>query len=134
LGVPRISEAQPFYRAARHRFEDAEFLLKQKRTTGAVYSVECMLKALAVVLTPRGRRQKLLKGFRGAKAHDFEWLKKQCSIYWRGGLPGELAKAFSRVNTWSTALRYDSKATKEAEAEEFLNSAAEIIKWIDSRL
>jgi hypothetical protein len=138
LPLPNISEAQPFYRAALHRFEDAEFLLQGKPTTGAVYlagySVECMLKAMAVASTPRNQRRRLWKEFRGAKAHDFEWLKRQCSIYWKGGLPGSLARHFSRVNTWSTALRYDSTATKEAGARGFLTSAAEIMNWIDQRL
>jgi hypothetical protein len=138
LPVPRVSEARPFYRAARHRFEDAELLFEQERFTGAVYlagyCVECMLKALGIVGTAASRRPALVKEFRGAKAHDYGWLKKKCSVFWKGGLPSGLAMHFSRVNTWSTELRYDSRATREGEAREFLDSAAAIMKWIDSRL
>ena len=48
MALPSASEARPYYRAAKQRFEDARFLLEADRTTGAIYlagyCVECMLR------------------------------------------------------------------------------------------
>ena len=49
-----------------------------ERTTAAVYlagySVECMLKALILSAVPQAQEAALLARFRGARAHDYEWL------------------------------------------------------------
>ena len=52
--------------------------LAMERTTAAVYlagySVECMLKALILSAVPQAQEAALLARFRGARAHDYEWL------------------------------------------------------------
>jgi HEPN domain len=138
VGLPRALEAQPFYRAGRNRYDDAELLFHQKRYTGAVYlagyGVECMLKALILSVVPKAGRTAMVSNFRGRKAHDYEWLKWQLSKYWKGGTPAELSTHFSHVKVWSTDIRYDSTMFRYSHAKMFLDSAAEIIKWIDGRL
>lgn len=61
---PRDKDARRFYRAARERWDDAEFLADADRTTGAVYMagycVECVLKALIVAQAPRKSRAAVL--------------------------------------------------------------------------
>ena len=78
VAVPSSQNARIFYRAAKQRFEDAEFLLDVDRTTAAVYlagySVECILKALILTTVPRVQENNLLAMFRGARAHDYGWL------------------------------------------------------------
>ncbi len=79
MGLPHVQEARSFYQSAKQRFENAEFLLEAERTTGAIYlagySVECMLKALILSTVPPDQRVERLASFRGARAHDFDWLK-----------------------------------------------------------
>jgi hypothetical protein len=45
MALPKPVEARRYYRAAVQRFDDAQLLLEQSRTTGAVYlagyTVEC---------------------------------------------------------------------------------------------
>ena len=138
MGLPRAAEARSFYGAGLNRFADAELLFHHHRYTGAVYlagyGVECMLKALVLSAVPPKHRAAILAEFTGRKAHDFEWLKlllRQCSSR---AMPAEMSQHFSRVKVWSTALRYETGMIPCHNAKIFLDSAAEIIKWIDGRL
>ncbi len=138
MALPEAREARPYYQTAKQRFEDARFLLEAERTTGAVYlagyCVECMLKALVLSRTPAGRRGEMLATLRGARGHDFDWLKAR--YFGNGGspFPPEVAKAFSFVDTWGTETRYVSGATKRCDAERFLEAVEEIMIWADGRL
>ena len=49
-------------------------------------------------------------------------------------LPSEIDKCFSRVEDWSTNLRYEPASYRAREAELFLDTARVIIDWIDGRL
>lgn len=138
MPLPQASEARLFYRAARHRFDEARFLLEGGRTTGAVYlagyGVECMLKALILSRAPAGKRQDVMRSFRGAGAHNFDSLRYR---YLKAG--GErfspvVAKAFALVNTWNTDRRYEARQVRLREAEMFLRNVEEIILWADGRL
>jgi hypothetical protein len=138
MGIPRAPEARLYYRAGLNRFGDAEFLFAHERNTSAVYlagyGVECLLKSLILSACPKTQRTAVLNTFRGARAHDFGWLKAQYFQYWKGSIPAEIAKDFVRVATWSTDLRYLSSVIRYREARAFLDSAAKIIKWIEERL
>ena len=138
MALPSAQEARPFYQSAKQRFEDARFLLEAERTTGAIdlagYSVECILKALLLAITPDGERAETLASFRGAIAHNYDWLKAK--YFEKSGpvFPSTVSKNFSLVNTWTTDLRYKAGTSKRGEAEAFLRAAQEIIVWADGRL
>jgi hypothetical protein len=139
MALPNFSEARTFYQAAFQRFEDAQFLLQEGRTTGAVYlagyGVECMLKALILSrVARRVDRAEVLASFRGAKAHDFDWLKMQYLENGGSAYPGEVARHFLRVNSWTTDLRYKPGIMKNREAAAFLDAAAALLAWADGRL
>lgn len=138
MSIPSSKNARLFYRAAKERFEDAEFLLGMKRTTGAVYlagySVECMLKSLILSSVPHKREDEILATFRGQVAHDFRWLMR---LYQRHGgvaIPPRLASHFRRVRNWSTAMRYSPRTIEQRQAQDFLASVTEMINWADGRL
>lgn len=114
-------------------------LLEQAgRTTGAIYlagyGVECLLKALVLSVIPAGDRQERVANFRGARAHNFDWLKAR--YFEQGGaqFPSEISKAFVLVNTWDTEWRYRSGTAPYRDAEDFLQAAEQIIMWADERL
>jgi HEPN domain-containing protein len=138
MALPTSPEARQFYQSARQRFKDASFLLQMGRTTGAVYlagySVECMLKALVLSVTPKSGRKTVLESFCGSKAHDYGWLKARYLERQVPGIPSEISKKFSLVNTWSTALRYKAGSVKVSEARSFFKAAEQIINWADGRL
>lgn len=137
MGLPDSAEARLFYRSAKQRFEDARFLMPE-RTTGAVYlagySVECMLKALILALVPAKRKVETVAEFRGARAHDYDWLRAR--YFENGGppFPAEIAKAFALVNTWDTELRYRPGMLSPREADAFLLAVEAILVWADGRL
>jgi hypothetical protein len=138
MPLPRVREARSFYQSAFQRFEDAKFLMDGERTTGAVYlagyGVECILKALILSALKTGSRPGMLNEFRGSRAHDFSWLRRQ--YFENGGppLPKKIAKLFSLVSTWTTTLRYMAGTMPYSDAAAFMNSATEILGWADGRL
>lgn len=136
--MPASRNARLFYRVAKQRFEDAEFLLDVDRTTAAVYlagySVECILKALILATVPRAQESEILAVFRGAQAHHYDWLLRLYAERGGPGLPPELVPHFARVNTWSTDMRYSPGTITLRDAKAFLDSAVEILTWGDGRL
>lgn len=138
MAVPSSQNSRLFYRASKQRFEDAEFLLDVGRTTAAIYlagySVECIIKALVLAVVPRAQENEILAMFRGARAHDYDWLRQFYAE--RGGprLPPDLVPHFTRVNTWSTDMRYLPGTIALRDAKAFLDSALEILIWADGRL
>ena len=76
----------------------------------------------------------MLANFRGSKAHDFEWLKKQYAECGAPPFPSRVSLAFIRVNTWGSEMRYRPGAAKQADAEAFLKAVEEITTWADERM
>jgi HEPN domain-containing protein len=138
MPLPSSEAARLFYQAAHQRSDDADFLLNGDRTTGSTYlagySVECILKALILSHTPKRKHKTVLNSFRGAKAHDFEWLKRE--YLKRGGAPPPLAvvRLFALVNTWSTDIRYKPGAIGRREAVTFVDATSKILQWADGRM
>jgi len=139
MGLPTAQEGRPFYRAGKQRFEDARLLLdKAERTTGAIYlagyGVECLLKALVLSVIPATDRKEMVASFRGARAHNYDWLKARYFDNGGAQFPSEISKAFALVNTWDTEWRYRSGTAPPRDAEAFLRAAEQIIIWADGRL
>ena len=69
----------------------------------------------------------MLYSFRGARAHDYEWLRSQ--YFQNGGarFPRNVNEAFTLVNDWSTDLRYLPRTLKTNEAKAFLSAASSIL-------
>lgn len=138
MGMPRDKTARLYYRAAKHRWEDAEFLFEAGRALAAVYlagySIECMLKALIFSQVPEHEQPGVLKSFRGARAHDFDWLR---NVYIeRGGprFPPAVVEAFSNVLVWGVELRYQPGTLDDDEATKFFTAAQIIRDWAETRL
>jgi HEPN domain len=138
MAVPTSPEARLYYRCALQRHEDAQILLRADHTTGAVYlagyGIECILKALVLSSLAPAARRAMLDSFRGARAHDYEWLRMQYLQNGGARFPREITEAFTLVNDWSTDLRYLPRTLRPHEAEGFLVAAETIIHWADRRL
>ncbi len=138
MGLPQSPVARLYYRAGKQRFEDAQLLLREGRTTGGVYlagyTVECLLKALVLASVAGGLRQQLLGEFRGNRAHDIEWLGALYRRYVQTAIPRAITRHLSRLASWSTDLRYWTGLVKSREAEEFLDSVVAVATWADGRM
>ncbi len=138
MALPRGQAARMFYRAAKQRLADAQFLLEGRRYTASVYlvgyGIECMLKALLLEMVPDRAVATIIGTFRGARAHNFGWLRQQYLT--RGGhpFPAMIARAFARANSWDTRLRYRPGEIMPRDAESFMVAARAIMDWIDMRL
>lgn len=138
MAEPRDKDARKFYRAARERWDDAEFLADSDRTTAAVYmagySVECTLKALVLIQAPKGKRADVLASFRGKVGHDFGWLRLQYAKFGGAPFPADIVQAMSVLDSWDTNLRYEPGTLAEDQAREFLDAVDVTRVWADGRL
>jgi hypothetical protein len=138
MALPKPAEARQYYRAAKQRLDDAQLLLRAERRTGAVYlagyTVECFLKALILATVAPGLRQRLVREFRGTRAHNIEWLGALYRRHVRIAIPRPITRHLSRVGSWSTDLRYATGTLKSRETEEFMDSVIAISSWADGRM
>jgi HEPN domain-containing protein len=136
--LPSSEPARRFYRAAKPRFDDALLLLEMGRTTAAAslagYSVECMLKALMLAAVPRGQEEEMLGMFRGTRTHDYEWLLRLYVEKGGARMPPSVILHFTRVNSWSTDMRYVPGTITLREAQAFIDAATAILVWADGWL
>ena len=138
MGMPRDKDAKRFYRAAEQRWEDAEFLLESERTTAAVYlagyCVECVLKALILSQAAKDKKDEVLSTFRGAGAHNYDWLRAMYQKHGGPQFPREITEAFVIVESWGTDLRYQPGTIPADDADEFLAAVRRIRAWAEGRL
>ena len=136
MGAPRDSEARRFYYVAWHRLEDAETLLDGHRWQGAVYlagyAVECGLKASLIVRTAQARRREMLSDFVGRRGHDLSWLRQMLAVQGEH-LTATIHEELALLSMWSTDLRYEASTGDPEDAQEFLDAARRVLRWIDER-
>jgi hypothetical protein len=137
MAIPADINARRYYRVAYQRLDDGMALLEISRPRAAIYltgyAVECILKALLLMSTPAGERAKVLATFRGAVAHNVEWLRDRL-VQRIGRLPVDENRHVSLVSSWSTDLRYEPGPGDREDAEAFVASAMSILRWADGRM
>ena len=131
----REQDVRKFFRAADQRLKAAEFLYANRFYLDSVYLagyvVECSLKALILAHTLLNiYAQAYERLTRGSKAHEFDFLKATLQ---RSPINVVLPKAihdyFRRVNTWSTALRYETSIGDPDRARLLLEAVRAIQGW-----
>lgn len=96
--------------------------------------MECVLKALLLSLVDEHEQPALIREFRGARAHDFTWLKTLYREYGGAGFPKAVAEAFIVVDTWGTDLRYNPRIEYKGDADRFFQALNVILNWANERL
>ncbi|MDR3635204.1 MAG: HEPN domain-containing protein [Isosphaeraceae bacterium] len=138
MAIPTAPEARLFYRTAYERFEDARLLMEHQRTTGSIYlagfAVECILKSLILSVVPESKRSETMALFRGHRAHDFEWLRRRYVALGKMPIPEATARRLTRVQTWTTDIRYLPRTFQMREVTAFYNDTDAILTWADGRL
>lgn len=139
MAIPHFPEARSYYQSAWQRFEDGQILLRNDRGTGAIYlagyGVECILKALILnSIASENERRGQLAEFRGARAHNFDWLRRLYHQHGGPDLPPEVRRALVYVNTWETELRYQPGLSNPREAGDFMKETNVILNWADGRI
>jgi HEPN domain-containing protein len=137
MAMPLDFNARRYYRVAYQRFEDGAALLEISRPRAAIYltgyAVECILKALLLMCAPPGERADVLATFRGAVAHNIDWLRERL-IQRIGRLPVGENRYVSLVSSGSTDLRYEPGPGDPQDAEAFLAAARSILAWANGRM
>ena len=137
MAIPADINARRYYRVAYQRLDDGTALLEISRPRAAIYltgyAVECILKALLLMSTPAADRAELLATFRGAIAHNIEWLRDRL-VQRIGRLPVGENRQVSLVSSWSTDLRYEPGPGDVDDAKAFLAAAESILAWANGRM
>jgi hypothetical protein len=137
MAIPADIDARRYYRVAFQRLDDGNALLSISRPRAAIYltgyAVERILKALLLTTTPVGERAQVLATFRGAVAHNIEWLRDRL-VQRIGRLSVDENRHVSLVSSWSTDRRYEPGPGDRDDAEAFLASADAILAWADRRM
>jgi hypothetical protein len=137
MPMPLDIDSRRYYRVAYQRLEDGAALLEISRPRAAIYltgyAIECILKALLLISTPAGARAEVLASFRGAVAHNIDWLRDRV-VQRIGRLPVAQNRQISLVSSWSTDLRYEPGPGSPEDAESFLFAARSILSWADGRM
>jgi len=137
MAMPLDINARRYYRVAFQRLEDGVALLDISRPRAAIYltgyAIECILKALLLMSTPAGDRAEVLATFRGAVAHNIDWLRERV-IQRIGRLPVGENRYLSLVSSWSTDMRYEPGPGDPEDAESFLAAARSILAWANGRM
>ncbi len=127
-----------FLTAAEARLDESRHLSKYGYTMGAVYLagyvVECVLKALVVGCHPEHEQQGVITGFRGALAHDYDWLLRRYRTAGGATLPREVAEAFGLLEPWGTDLRYNPRTQFAGDEDEFFAAVTVVYEWARRRL
>ena len=112
--------------------EDAEILLKNRRTNGSIYlagfAVECILKALIMSNSTRREREKLGVALKQDFGHDLEALRKEAG---RRGIHmnREVMVEFRRLAAWDNNMRYSAGVQTTEDAKALLGAAEVVIEW-----
>ncbi len=133
MSGPTQRDARLFFRSAVLRYDEALVLYKAGFNGGPVYlagyGIECMLKALVLTASPASTRCEVLSGFRGRKAHDFEWLRREYFERRGATFPADITRRFTFVSNGTTDLRCHPAAGHDSETGDFLSAAKAIIEW-----
>lgn len=125
-----------FRRLAFQRREAAEVLLKQGYTTDAVYlagyTVECILKALALSLWPQRQHAEMVASFRGRAAHDYEWIRRKYLM--RVSIPKAVLTSLVLVGSWTPDIRYDTSRIDPRVADRFFADVKTVLDWCEGRI
>jgi hypothetical protein len=137
MAIPADINARRYYRVAYQRLDDGAALLGISRPRAAIYltgyAVECILKALLLMSSPAGERPEVLATFRGAVAHNIEWLRDRL-VQRIGRLPVGENRQVSLVSSWSTDLRYEPGPGDVDDARAFLAAAESVLTWANGRM
>jgi len=136
MPLPRNRPARSIWKAAFHRFEEAEVLYHAAKYTGSVYlggyTVECIIKAFVLDKVPIQRSAEILQLFRGNQAHNYSWLLRLVRTETHlQHFPQNISKAFRTVSEWNTSLRYVTTRTSDDDAQDFLSATRLIRDYFD---
>lgn len=135
MSSPKDADARRYYRAALRRLEEAELILEKVELPAAAiylagYGVECVLKALIIVVTPANARSGLLDAMKRDYGHSLHRLLTGL-VERRVHLPSAVIRSFLFVSSWSPDLRYEPGPGDSVEAARFLKEAKAIVIWAD---
>ncbi|HZL35596.1 MAG TPA: hypothetical protein VFC78_09830 [Tepidisphaeraceae bacterium] len=138
MSIPSDHDARKYYRVAKQRLVEAELILeKLDRPAAAIYiggyAVECILKALILVLTPARSRADALRSLKTDYGHSLLRLRdgiRRCGAI----IPADVMGNILFATAWSPDLRYEPGPGDPDEAREFMRAVRTVVVWADERM
>lgn len=140
MGTPKNKHARRYYRVAKQRLTEASAILQEAQLPAAAeylagYAVECVLKALLIVLVPDTERpddwEKIVHWMKRTFGHDLGDLRDE--VLRRGlRLPvAEVASLDFVMENWKPESRYVPGPGEMRHAREFLAAVQKVVEWAD---
>jgi HEPN domain-containing protein len=127
-----------FQRAAAQRLTASRLLLEHGFYLESIYiagyAVECALKGLILLRTPKNQKAGMVKKITkvGSKGHDFEYLKNLLRQSPSNlTFPSDVHGLLRKVATWSTSMRYEVGRGDHDDAKEFIAAVQKIRDWAE---
>lgn len=142
--TPRDPDARKYYRVAMQRLEEAELILHKLERPAAAqylagYSVECILKALLLMVTPERKRSAMVallhKDDKKENRYGHNIRGLRAGLLERGvSIPRDVSSGLMYVQTWSPDSRYEPGPGDITEARRFLQVVQSVVVWADGRM
>ena len=138
MTLPRDPDARKYYRVAGQRLLEAELVFRKIGLSAAAiyltgYSVECILKALILVLTAPRQRANTLQLLREDFGHGLRRLR--VAVVQRGpDIPRAVSRELVYLSSWSPELRFEPGPGDPKQAARFLAAARAVFAWADGRI
>jgi hypothetical protein len=144
MGTRNNPDVQKYTRVAKQRLDEAKLIHDRLQLWSAAqylvgYSVECMLKALVLVNTPRNKRptssRATIEWMKESFGHDLNKLYaglRSRSVKIPAAVQGELIYLCSDAQgRWSPEDRYEPGPGNPKDAARFLKAVETIVRWAD---
>ena len=132
----KISRKNVYYYAHLQRLRDAEVLFENRRWIGCIYlagiAAECILKYAVCVREDVIHLEDAWPDLLSARGHELDLLLERSGLIF-SHTDRDIAQCFRRIQSWSTHIRYTSSDGQQIDAEQFLNAAKAICKWVISK-
>jgi HEPN domain-containing protein len=132
-------------KASIHRLEDARALIAAERWQGAMYlagyAVECLLKTklmrryrcrtltqLDELLHRKGRTSEQWSIY----SHELVTMLNLLGCLERMQANRNVWRAFALVNQWAPAWRYSADLGTKKDADQFVDSVEQVVRWIEA--
>ena len=140
MGTPKNKHARRYYRVAKQRLAEAGLILEKLALPAAVeylsgYAVECVLKALLIVLVPESERpddwERIVEWIKKDFGHDLRDLRDEVQ---RRGLRLPKSESDSLkfvIENWKPESRYVPGLGEMAHARKFVAAVHKVVQWAD---
>jgi hypothetical protein len=135
MAIPKDPDARKYFLAALQRLGECKIVLDRANLPAAAiylsgYPIECMLKSMLLMRTPKRARRAMMGKLKSEFGHNLDKMRGKL-VTMGVSFPKEISGAFAIVSTWSPELRYEPGPGNPRDAQRIVAAAEVIVQWVD---